>query len=225
MKILVADDDRKLNRLICESLLEAQFEPDSALSAAEAADKIRRNFYALALIDWMFDGEETTGIDLTHSIKVKQKTYPVMLLTGRSALADRVSGLDGGADDYLVKPFYLPEMVARVKALLRRSRWSGHNIPPEKKKIGDFEINPSKWEIKIGGKKMRLPKKEFQILHLLLENLGNVVSKTKISDEIWGYSDGQNSNTIEVHLRHLRSSLGNYGDRIETIRGQGYLIN
>lgn len=221
MKILVADDDPKLNKLICNALTDVDFIPDSALSAAEAQKKIGTRNYGLAIIDWMFEGEKIDGKDLIQQI-VKSENFPILMLTGKRSLADRMAGLDAGADDYLIKPFYLPELIARVKALLRRNR---KNAADQKIIAGPIALDPESFDVIIGSDKMDLRKKEFSLLHALVKKKGKVISRVALGQIIWGEEGVLVSNSIDVHVKSLRDKLGKYGKMIETVRGIGYRFN
>ncbi|MFH1375251.1 MAG: response regulator transcription factor [Patescibacteria group bacterium] len=222
MRILVADDDAKLNHLICATLREAGYTPEPVLTACEARECIRGQKYDLALIDWLFDGENIDGCDLIREAKKIKKALPILMLTGRSSLADRIRGLECGADDYLIKPFYLPELVARTRALLRRKR----NIRNKAQKLSasSLTVDLDSREVRISGRKVNLPNKEFQLLRILLEHRGGVAARTDLNEKIWGNTIRQPSNTIDVHVRRLRQKLTGFGQEIETVRGIGYRI-
>ena len=147
---------------------------------------------------------------------------PIMMLTAKSTEYDKVVGLDAGADDYVTKPFGTMELIARVKALLRRTE----PISDEKIYIlGELEVNPSKHTVTISGTEITLTLKEFELLSLLFRHQGNVLNRDQILQEIWGYEfDGENR-TVDVHIRTLRSKLGVCGDLVETVRGIGYRIS
>ena len=217
MKILMVDDDPKLNKLVCTALREAKYRPDPALSLSEARTKLTTKNYNLAIVDWMFDGEAECGVDLVKEIK-RDNGIPTLMLTGRSALADRISGFQAGVDDYLVKPFYLPELVARVSALLRRP----HRIIQQKFSIGSMALDPSSFELKIHDKKIPLRKKEFQLLLALIEACGETINRTLLSRLVWGEEGTVLSNAIDVHIKSLRERLGKFQGMIETVRGVGY---
>ena len=223
MLILVADDDRKLNQIICSSLREAKLSPDPVFSAAEARNKLQHNDYALAILDWMFDDEELTGCDLIQVVARSGRNTPVLLLTGRSALADRVKGLQQGADDYLVKPFYLPELIARTNALLRRK---SANAQATKRLIkGEIMLDSDYYEVQLAGQPVALSNKEFQLLKFLLEKNGAIATRTELTNEIWGENAGvATSNTIDVHIRRLRKNFGKLSSAIQTVRGIGYRL-
>jgi len=222
MKILVADDDPKLNQLVCDALREAGYQPDPVLSASEVRKKINAKDYDLILLDWMFDGEKINGIDLSQEI-AKTKRIPILMLTGKSALADRVAGLGAGASDYLIKPFYLPELIARVQALLRRR---GVNFSPDKEvTIGALTFYPITFEVKIHGKRINLCKKEFGILHALVDLKGKTLSRSLLGKHVWGKESALASNAIDVHVNSLRDKLGKYSEIVETVRGVGYRLS
>ncbi|MFA6458514.1 MAG: response regulator transcription factor [Patescibacteria group bacterium] len=217
MKILVADDDPKLNKLVCAALREVGYSPDAAFTIADARTKIALTNFDLALIDWMFDGETESGLDLVKEI-VEMKNFPILMLSGRSALADRVSGLRAGADDYLIKPFYLPELLARVAALLRRPR----KIASQKFVVGSLTLDPNSFEISLDGLKIPLRKKEFQLLLALVEAGNETVNRALLGRLVWGDEGVVVSNAIDVHIKSLRERLGKFGQAIETVRGVGY---
>lgn len=222
MRILVADDDAKLNHLICATLREADYDADSALTAREARECIRGQKYDLALIDWLFDGENMDGCDLIREIRKVKRAIPILMMTGRSSLADRIRGLECGADDYLIKPFYLPELVARVRVLLRRKR--NTRIKAQKISANSLTVDLGSREVRISGKKVDLPNKEFQLLRILLEHRGGVAARSDLNEKIWGINGRQPSNNIDVHVRRLRQKLTGFGKNIETVRGIGYRI-
>ena len=220
MKILVADDDPKLNKLVCAALAEAGYATDAAFTLADARAKLKTANYDLALVDWMFDAESEDGVDFVAEVSAKT-SVPILMLTGRSSLADRVKGLQSGADDYLVKPFYLPELLARVEALLRRPR----KILSQKVTVGNFALDPISFEIKSGDKKIPLRKKEFQLLHVIANADGETVDRATLGRLVWGDEGVVVSNAIDVHIKSLRDHLGEFGDCVETVRGVGYRFN
>ncbi|MFH0834476.1 MAG: response regulator transcription factor [Patescibacteria group bacterium] len=220
MKILVADDDSKLNKLVCAALNEAGYSADAAFTLADSRAKLKTHNYDLALIDWMFDTEEENGVTLVKEIATT-KNIPTLMLTGRSALADRIQGLQSGADDYLVKPFYLPELLARVAALLRRPR----RISSRKITLGALTLDTNSFELKINNQKIPLRKKEFQLLHILIEAEGETASRAILGRTVWGDEGVVISNAIDVHIKSLRDRLGKISPAIETVRGVGYRFN
>lgn len=223
MQILVADDDRKLNELICGALRDVHLSPEAAYSLATTRDKIRTNKYDLVILDWVFDGETENGFNLAKQITEEYPNLPILMLTGKSVLVDKVKALDAGVDDYLVKPFYLPELVARVKSLLRRKR-IGEKMP-NVITAGELSLDTTSYEVKLGGKLLDITGKEFQILHLLIQNVDQIVTRRELIRKIWGEDfDRLTSNTVDVHIRRIRSKLGKYGEKINTLRGIGYRL-
>jgi DNA-binding response OmpR family regulator len=220
MRILVVDDDPKLNKLVCEELEYAGYRPDPAYTAREAIEKIGMEDYALAVVDWIFDGEEIDGTDVIRAIYSKNR-IPILMLTGKGALADRVAGLEAGADDYLVKPFYLPELLARVSALLRRSE----RMTTKSLKVGPLSVDLYNYEISVNKNRLNLRKKEFKIFYALIEADGKIISRLALGEAIWGKEGVLISNSIDVHIKSLRDKLKKYSKCIETVRGIGYRFN
>jgi DNA-binding response OmpR family regulator len=224
MQILVADDDRKLNELICTALREVHLAPDAAYSLSSTRNKISNHKYDLILLDWMFDGEDSSGFDLAKEITQQHPNLPILMMTGRSVLVDKVNALDAGVDDYLVKPFYLPELVARVKSLLRRGRM-GEKLPNEIS-AGSLTLDTNSYEVKLAGKLLDITGKEFQILQLLIKNVNQVVGRRELIRKVWGEDfDTLDSNTVDVHIRRIRSKLGKYAVKLATLRGIGYRLS
>lgn len=175
----------------------------------------------MAILDIMLPEED--GISVMKKLRDNPETkdMPIMMLTAKSTEYDKVLGLDGGADDYVTKPFGTMEFIARVKALLRRTE---HTSSSGEYHIGPLYLNPAKHIIQVNGKDVILTLKEFQLLCYLVENKGGVMSRDQILQDIWGYEfDGENR-TVDVHIRTLRSKLGEAGNLVETVRGIGYRI-
>lgn len=224
MKILVADDDAKLANLLAEALQEEGFDPEVAHSAQAAEKKIQGGNFALAIIDWIFCGEKFDGCQLVRNLRDKNKDLPIIMLTGRTALADRIQGFRDGADDYLVKPFYLPELLIRIRALLRRKNI---NNPLFKTDNKDLRLDQKSHKVWVNNKITVLSKKEFQILAALLENPGQTVTREELAQNIWGQKlDSSASNVIDVHVSLIRQKLGKkLGAALRTVRGYGYQLD
>lgn len=220
MIYLLEDDDNIRNFVVYalnNSGLETEgFELPSRFWAAVAAKKP-----SLAILDIMLPEED--GISVLKKLRANPETrnMPIIMLTAKSTEYDKVMGLDAGADDYVAKPFGTMELVARVRALLRRTE-PVHD--GQEYVFGPLTLNPDKHVVKVDGEDIVLTLKEFQLLCYLAKNQGNVMTRDQILQEIWGYEfDGENR-TVDVHIRTLRAKLGAAGDRIETIRGIGYRI-
>jgi len=219
--ILLAEDDHNLRILITTALQEAHFTVDAVEKAEKASMRIRINNYDLAILDWCFAGEKMNGIDLTRQICEGKKKLPVLMLTGRGNLIDRVTGLQCGADDYLTKPFYLPELVARTQALLRRDKVEEKESPYII--AGPLRLNRITGKALLRNRQLEVNNKEFQLLRYLLERGGKPVTRSELIEKVWGDHDANvMSNTIDVHIRRLRKQLGSLSKSIRTIRGVGY---
>ena len=217
--IYLLEDDASIRKLVIYALQsqgwEAEgFERPSAFRAA-----MERQIPDLLLLDIMLPEED--GLSVLRSLRADRATarLPVILLTARAAEYDRVEGLDSGADDYIVKPFGMMELLARVRALLRRS---GRTPEEDEISCGAITVSPSRREARCGGAVLSLTNKEFELLRLLAENCGRVVERSHLMDEVWGLGAEPENRTLDVHIRSLRAKLGEEGERIETVRGVGY---
>ena len=219
--IYLLEDDNNIRNFVTYALntsgLECEsFERPSAFWAAMAQRKP-----SLVLLDIMLPEED--GLSVLNKLRSNKETrnMPIMMLTAKSTEYDKVVGLDAGADDYVTKPFGTMELIARVKALLRRTE----PISDEKTyTLGELEVNPAKHVVTVSGREITLTLKEFELLAFLFKHQGNVLTRDQILQEIWGYEfDGENR-TVDVHIRTLRSKLGECGDVVETVRGIGYRI-
>lgn len=219
--IYLLEDDTNIRNFVVYALnnsgLEAEgFELPSLFWAA-----VEKKKPSLAILDIMLPEED--GLSVLRRLRENSETkdLPVIMLTAKSTEYDKVVGLDGGADDYVTKPFGTMELVARVKALLRRAE---PVTDGKEYSIGELFLSPEKHIIQVEGRDVVLTLKEFQLLCYLAKNKGNVMTRDQILQEIWGYEfDGENR-TVDVHIRTLRSKLGKAGDLVETVRGIGYRI-
>ena len=217
MRLLLVEDDRHLGKATDEGLKES-FAVDWVRSSEEAHAALQTTRYDLLLLDINLPGQ--SGLELLAEIRKEKNSIPVLLLTARDAVYHRVEGLNAGADDYLVKPFDLDELLARCAALLRRS--TGQIEPVIR--IHDIVFEPATGKLEKAGKNIVLSARERAIFDILLHNIDRPVSKAKIEERIydWGSEDIE-SNTIEVHVSGLRRKLGR--DLIKTLRGIGYIIS
>ncbi|HJB03673.1 MAG TPA: response regulator transcription factor [Candidatus Evtepia excrementipullorum] len=220
--IYFVEDDASIRELVLYTLnnagLQAEgFERPSAFWAA--MEQVRPT---LILLDIMLPEED--GLSILRKLRADRATraLPVMMLTAKGTEYDTVLALDAGADDYVPKPFRMMELLSRIRALIRRAE--GYNTLPESEEyhIDGLELSPSRHLVRVNGKEIALTFKEFELLCLLVENRGIVLSRDKILDKVWQDTMGRESRTVDVHIRTLRHKLGTIGGRIETVRGVGY---
>ena len=216
MRILVVEDDPILLDSVAQSLREAGYAVDEANNGSDGFFKANTWDYDAILLDWMLP--EMNGIELLRKLRIKKST-PVLLLTARDAVSDRVIGLDQGADDYLVKPYSLIELLARVRSIIRRSAGHGTNQVA----VGPMVIDLGSKTITSDGLPIVLTAREFAILELLALHRNKVVSRTTIYDHIFDEDDDSLSNLVDVHVSNLRKKIGKKW--IETRRGQGYILH
>lgn len=220
MRILIAEDQKDLNEIIVRKLTNEHYSVDSCFSGDEALDFIRCAEYDAVILDIMLPG--LTGIGVLKEIRAQGDKTPVLLLTALGTVEDRVAGLDAGADDYLVKPFDFDELLARLRAIIRR----GGERASSKMTSGDLILDSASRYVERGGKEISLTAKEFDILEYLMQNKGKVLSRDKLSNHIWNYDYDGGSNVIDVYMYHLRRKVDNDFDekKIITVKGVGYMI-
>jgi two-component system OmpR family response regulator len=216
MRLLVVEDEVDLLESLAQALREDGYAVDTADNGDDGYFKAKTWDYDAILLDWMLP--KLNGIELLRRLRRDKKT-PVLLLTAKDAVSDRVAGLDQGADDFLVKPFNLSELLARVRALIRRSTGNASNLIV----IGSIEINLASKTVMESGNAIELTAREYAMLELLAVHAGKLVSRTMIYNHIFDEQDDTLSNLVDVHISHLRKKLGR--DLIETRRGQGYILN
>ena len=224
-KVLIVDDEEHIRELIKFNLKKEGYDTEVAVNGTEALNIIREIKFDLILLDLMLP--EIDGLEVCKEIRRNEETsdIPVMMITAKGEEFDKVLGLELGADDYITKPFSIRELMARVKALLRRS-----NVKKEENiiKFGDVVVNFKTREVTKGNQNVELTLKEFELLKLLIENKGKVLSRNYLLDKIWGYEYIGETRTVDVHIRYLRKKLEEAGadeKYIETIRGVGYKID
>ena len=218
--MLVVEDDSEISAVLARILRSAGLEARTAPDGFEALEQIRQFRPDVTLLDLGLPGID--GIDVLRTIREAGDSRPVIALTARDATEARVEGLDAGADDYVVKPFESSELLARIRAVLRRR-------PPEGAAsivAGPLELNPDSRLATMGGRDLDLTTREFDLLEYLMRNRGIVISRQRLLDEVWGYHPSAETNTIEVFISNLRGKLESGGeDRIlQTVRGAGYVI-
>ena len=216
MKILVVDDEKLLVKGIKFNLENDGYEVVTGCDGMEAVELAASESPDLIVLDLMMP--RLDGLEACTKIR-EFSQVPIIMLTAKSSEYDKVLGLDSGADDYVAKPFGTMELISRIKALLRRTK----NEETEYN-FGGLYVNPTKHIVTVGGENVSLTLKEFEILCLMLKNRGTVLSRDRLLIEIWGYDyDGENR-TVDVHIRTLRTKLGEAGSLVETVRGIGYRI-
>jgi two-component system response regulator MprA len=221
MKILVVDDERAVRESLRRALELEGYEVELAADGAEAIEQLGSNGQADAVVlDVLMPGMD--GLEVCRYLRRAGNTTPVLMLTARDAVGDRVAGLDAGADDYLVKPFALEELLARVRALLRR----GSPGPDEVLRFADVELSPSRREVTRGGEPVQLTRTEFNLLELFLRNPRQVLTRSVIFERVWGYDFGFASNSLDVYIGYLRrkTEAGGKPRLIHTVRGVGYAL-
>lgn len=217
--IYFVEDDSSIRELVCYTLENAGYETAGFEKPSQFWKAIEEKSPRLILLDIMLPEED--GLQILKKLRAmpKMSRVPIMMITAKETEYDKVIGLDYGADDYLPKPFGMMELIARVRALLRRAEI---NNQVQDYRIGQLEILPSEHFVRLKGKELSLTLKEFELLLLLVEKQGIPFTRDQILTKVWGYSfDGENR-TVDVHIRSLRQKLGDYGKYIETVRGIGY---
>lgn len=216
MRLLIVEDDEILGDGIAEGLREYGYTVDWIKDGNQFDSAISANKYDAIILDWNLPGEP--GLKLLRQNRDAGGTVPILMLTARDTLEDRITGLDQGADDYLVKPFDLDELAARLRALIRRDHGRSHPLLTH----GDISMDIARHEVTKSGEPVSLSLREFSLLQLLLENIGKVLSRSRIEDSLYAWGEEIESNSIEVHIHNLRKKIG--ADTIKTIRGVGYVI-
>jgi two-component system phosphate regulon response regulator PhoB len=223
-RILIVEDEQALNLLLRYNLESEGFDVDVVERGDDAETRVREATPDLVILDWMLPG--VSGIEICRRLRARPETkqLPILMLTARGEEAERVRGLSTGADDYVVKPFSLPELLARVHALLRRSK------PEQVMKVlkaGDLELDREKKRVHRAGRELHLGPTEFRLLEFLMVSPGRVFSREQLLDSVWGREAYIDERTVDVHVGRLRKALsrGREPDPIRTVRGAGYSFN
>src|SRR5262245_51640531 len=220
MRVLLAEDDAQVARFIRRGLREEQYAVDVAADGEEALFLAQTGEYDLILLDWMLP--KRNGIDVLRTLRAQSITAPVLVLTGRGEVSNKVEGLDAGADDYLTKPFRFEELLARVRALLRRRG----DLVPTLLRVGDLELDGLRHRVERSGREISLTNREYALLDYLMRHAGEVVTRTSLSEHVWEQSFDPLSNVIDVHVARLRRKIDDgFPQRLlQTVRGKGYAI-
>ena len=218
MKILVVEDDKKLGGLLRKGLEAQGFVVDFSNDGDEGFTLATTRSYDAIVLDIMLPGRD--GLSILRNLRDRHSSVPVILLTARSALNERLDGLNLGADDYLTKPFYIEELVARLHALLRRASGQQKNVLQH----GDLVVNLLTREVKLGAEVVDLTAREFALLTFLMRSPGRTFTRAQICEHVWNYHFDPGTNLVDVYVQHLRKKLGGDSKRpvIETVRSVGY---
>ena len=220
MRLLFAEDDRDIAKAVQTLLMRSGYSVDVVHNGQDAIDYIEAGDYDGVILDWMMP--KLSGIEVLSKMRSEGFSTPVLILTARDAVEDRVEGLDTGADDYLSKPFAASELLARVRAMLRRKEDFKHNVI----KFSDIELDKSSMSLSCSGKTVRLNNKAFQLMEMLVEHPGAVLGINQIMERIWGWDSDSEINVVWVNISVLRKKLSELGAhvRIKAVRGVGYSL-
>ena len=219
--VLLVEDDPRISRVIERALIEDRYRVDCVFDGGEGVMRAASGAYDLIILDGMLPGMD--GVDVARQLRRDRIRVPILMLTARDAVAERVRGLDAGADDYLTKPFALEELLARVRALARRG-YDGQS--DDVVCVADLSLDLDRREVHRDGQSIELTTKEFDLLIYLMRNPGRVLSKAQILDHVWGYEAEATSNVVEIYIHYLRDKVDRGFPRplIRTVRGVGYTI-
>ena len=217
MKVLVVDDNKKLAKFLVRALSEEGYTVDQVGDGATAMKQSRELEYDVVVLDWMLP--EVDGLSVCRQIRQAGSHVPILMLTARAEVTERIAGLDAGADDYLPKPFDLGEFLARVRALGRR-----HTTADMVLKVGPLTLDLADRRALLDGKRLDFTPREFSLLAQLCREAGRVVTRSTILAKVWEATFDPGSNVVEVHIRNVREKLGAHASLIETVRGVGYRL-
>lgn len=221
MRILIAEDEKNLNQMLKKRLQEEYYSVDSCFDGQEALDYFNGAEYDAIILDIMMPVLD--GISVLKKIRIKNKSLPVLLLTAKDSIEDRVAGLDAGANDYLVKPFAMEELLARIRVMLRKpaAQSEGNCLM-----AGDLVLCTDTHKVTRGGREIHLSAREYTLLRYMMQNQGIVLSREKLEQHIWNYDFTGGSNVIDVYIRYLRRKIDEGSEKklIHTVRGTGYVL-
>ena len=220
MRILIAEDERDLNALLQKKLISEGYSVDACFDGEEALDYLGAAEYDAVILDIMMPRRD--GFQVLRQMRAEGISAPVMFLTARDSIEDRVKGLDAGATDYMVKPFSFQELMARIRVMTREKYGSASNVLT----VGDLTMNTATHEVRRGGRRIDLSAKEYALLRYLMMNRDIVLSRDMIENHVWNYDYEGGTNIVDVYIRYLRRKIDDGEDvkLIRTIRGRGYVI-
>lgn len=220
MRLLIAEDEKNLNKILARHLQDSGYTVDACFDGAEALDYISMADYDAIILDIMMP--QVDGLEVLKEIRKQKLDVPVLFLTARDSVADRVAGLDLGADDYLTKPFAFEELLARIRALVRKGVGNKTNIYT----LADLTVDAKRREVKRGGTLIPLSSREFAILEYMIANKNIVLTRENLERHVWSYDYEGSSNMIDVYIRYLRKKIDEpFGSKlIHTVRGAGYVL-
>lgn len=220
MRLLVVEDERDLNKVICKMLEKAGYSVDCCFDGEEALDFMDAGEFDAIVMDIMMP--KLNGLEVLKTIRANGNKTPVLLLTARDSISDRVKGLDAGAEDYLVKPFAFEELLARIRVMTRKTSGNNTNVFT----VADLVLDVNTHTVTRNGSAITLSAKEFDILEYLIRNKGIVLSREKIENHVWNFDYSGGTNVVDVYIRYLRKKIDDEYDKklIHTIRGKGYVL-
>ncbi|MCE5228056.1 response regulator transcription factor [bacterium] len=218
MKILVVEDETRIAQFIEMGLREQGWQVDVQHRGDEAMAALQNRVYDLAILDIMLPGRD--GLSILRQLREQANHVPVILLTARTTLNERIEGLQLGADDYVTKPFYVEELIARIQAVMRRS--SGHE--QSQRQVGPLVLNLPRREVRVNGREIEMTAREFNLLEYLTRSPGRVYTRTQILERVWDLHFDPSTNIVDVYIQRLRKKIGPEESLIETVRGVGYRI-
>ena len=220
MRVLIVEDEAKTAAYLAKGLREHGFVADVADDGRDGLQRAQTETYDIAILDVMLPGRD--GWSVLQELRSSGNALPVLFLTARDSVSDRVRGLELGADDYLVKPFAFSELLARIRTVLRR----GSSRQPDRLCVGDLELEVVRRKVLRADQKLELSPKEFGLLSLLMRRTGEVLSRTLIAEQVWDMNFDSDTNVVDVHIRRLRAKVDDPFDRklIHTVRGVGYVL-
>ena len=220
-RVLIVEDEPAIAELIAVNLRHNGFQPTWAMDSETAQCELDAVLPDVILLDWMLPGESGLALARKWRADERTKSVPILMLTARGSEADRVAGLDAGADDYITKPFSTKEMLARIRAVLRR-RAPAHAL--DTAAVGELLLDGETHRVSYQGQPLKLGPTEFKLLHYLMKNVERVHSRGQLLDRVWGDHVFIEERTVDVHVKRLREALGDAGKMIETVRGAGYRL-